>query len=355
MEEESNPDYETLSPYEAENIDDDNRSVLGSLRRPALSYIREHSNNSSSNSDYESISSLDLNYSRRKVDAVIYANMQSIDSTHDYESIDNLAITTSIDIDSLDSPPYVPDGAARNKVLKIDSHGYASVLYPHEEDDDWFDCLNQDRDQDDRDHLDRHHDRYQDRHHQERHHERHQDSRSQDSRPQDRLQDSPFSSTSNITVHNVEEAWRHQLVKGYAPLTMQQEPPPLFSRTRSAPIVPLVVAQRQAEPQDYEVPVHLMPPPPPPMIELRRISLLKQQQAAGSEGTDGHIRDVQEEEGSKGAVDESTVNEASSSVSQKDKSEDDASSQTESDDKFSMRSRIMTAPTLSFQTFTVAK
>lgn len=311
----SNPDYESLSPYEAEDQEDDERSVLGTLRRPTLAYIKEHSNDSSS--DYESISSLDLGgFSRRTADAVVYANVTSNNSSHDYESIDNLAITTSIDMDPSDSPP-ITDSAMRIRLLKIDSHGYASVLYPHEEDESWeFDCLNQDRDQDG-----------------------HQDP-------------SPSSSHSNITVHNVEEAWKHQLAKGYAPLTMQQEPPPLFSRTRSAPINPHSFAK--PEPLDYEVPVHLMqPPPPPPMIALRRISWLKQQQAAAaSESTDGHLSDVQEEENSKETQgDTNTV----PSRSQKNSIDAEAHARSGENERLKMRSRVMTAPTLSFQTFTVPK
>lgn len=293
--------------------------MVGTLRRPTLAYIKERSNESSS--DYESISSLDLGgFTRRTTDAVIYMNTTTNNSSHDYESIDNLAITTSIDTDP-DSPPYVPpDGATRNKVLKIDSHGYASVLYPHEEDESWeFDCLNQDKDQ----------------------------------------EPSPSSSHSNITVHNVEEAWKHQLAKGYAPLTMQQEPP-LFSRTRSAPLVPQAPVKH--EPQDYEVPVHLMlPPPPPPMIALRRISLLKQQQAAAAlENTDGHLSDVQEEELSKGTQrEERMVNgDATTAVpshSQEESTNAGTQAHSSESQRLAMRSRVMTAPTLSVQTFTVPK
>lgn len=306
--EDSNPDYETLSPYEAENREDDDggHSALGTLRRPMLSYIKEQSNDSSS--DYESISSLDLGGYIRRNDGIPTFTKTISTSSHDYESIDNLAITTSIDIDSPDSPPYIPDGATRNKLLKIDSEGYASVLYPHEEDESWeFDCLNQDR------------------------HE--------DSQP---------TTNSNITVNNVEEAWKHQLEKGYASLTMQQEPPPLFSRTRSAPHAAQAV--HRPEPQDYEVPMHLMlPPPPPPMIALRRISLLKQQAASAASAD---LSNVREEESSKGAG-KDTVDGAANTESM------DTSAQAQSDQSqseiFKMRSRVMTAPTLSYQTFTVTK
>lgn len=265
----------------------------------------------STSSDYESITSLDLGGRMRRNDNVaVYANTASNNSSHDYESIDNLAITARIDLDTLDSPPYIPDGATRNKLLKIDSHGYASVLYPQEEDESWeFDCLNQEK-------------------------HRHRDSQS--------------STSSNVTVHNVEEAWRHQLEKGYAPLTMQQELPPLFSRTRSAPNAAQIHAK--PEPQDYEVPRHLLlPPPPPPMIALRRISLLKQR--AATESTDGHLSDVQEEEGAARMVN------GTATPSDKEDSMESASARAESDESQSemFRSRIMTAPTLSYQTFAVAK
>lgn len=243
----------------------------------------------------------------RRNDAATYMKTTSTSSSHDYESIDNLTINASIDLDSPDSPPYIPDGATRNKLFKVDSHGYASVLYPHEEDDDsWeFDCLNQDK-------------------------YRHRDSQT--------------SNSSNVTVQNVEEAWRHQLEKGYAPLTMQQESPPPFSRTRSAPNAAQV--HPIPGPQDYEVPMHLMlPPPPPPMIALRRISLLKQQAATES----GPLSDVQEETCSSGAE---VVN-GVASVAPSAKEDSMESQSAELDERF--RSRIMTAPTLSYQTFAVAK
>jgi hypothetical protein len=329
IEEESNPDYETLSPFEIEDGDDERQSVVGTLRRPTLAYIKEYSHQSSS--DYESIASLDLGQGRRNADAAaMYANTpgsasysSSTNCSHDYECIDNLTITATIDMDP-DSPPYIPNGATRNKHLKIDSHGYASVEYPRE-DDGWIDCLNEESDHE-KD-QDRDLDRYQEKH-----------------------QESPFSSTNNITVHNVEEAWKHQLIKGYAPLTMQQDPPQ-FGRTRSAPS-PAHAAAKPAEPLDYEVPVHMMmPPPPPPMIELRRISLLKQQQAAGQ------LSDVQEEDNTrttgKDEEVEIDVTSVTSSQSQMDESVD-ALVQTDSDE-FKMRHRVMTAPTLSFQTFTTLK
>lgn len=317
----SNPDYESISPYDNESGEGNYRlGTLEGARRPNLAYIKEKSANSSS--DYESISSFDLDAGMaRRLELNGKHKSCSNNSSHDYECIDSLTMPQNIDLLSPDSPPYIPDGATRNKLLKIDSQGYASVLYPQEMDDSWeFDCLNQDKQ-----------------------HQRHSQS----------------SNGSSVTVFNVEAAWKHQLEKGYAPLTVQQSPPH-FSRTSSAPSTAAQCPKLPQQPQDYEVPLHLMLPPPPPPMLFRRNGLNKKQpaatrhlsdmQAANLDETDGHLSDVQEEDGSKRAE---MVN-GNSTLPAKSLSQAQCRV-SEVDESLKLRSRIMTAPTLTFQTFMAVK
>ena len=188
---------------------------------------------------------------------------QSCDDPHDYETISSFLNEGEEEEDVGDGvshythvPPTTKDtsveatkspssrsnsrAATHAKLLKIDSEGYASVLYPHETDNTWeFDCLNQ-------------------------------DSTSADD------------NSSDMTVHNAEEAWKHQQERGYAPLTLQREPLPHFYRTSSAPSKSsLATSSAKPEPQDYEVPLKVLPPlPPPPSLAVagrRRTSLMRQQ------------------------------------------------------------------------------
>lgn len=213
--------------------------AVSGRRAPPLS-LKLRTNSST---DYESIPSIETTNLDGRNSRIPLGELKlaSNHSSHDYESIDHTHLL-NIDADSPVSPPYIPDGAARNKFLKIDSEGYASVLYPHEEDDSWeFDCLNQDKD----------------------------------------INENQSNGNSGVTVQNVEEAWKHQLEKGYAPLTVRKQlpSPPVFSRTSSAPPCapptssPLPSAP---EPRDYEVPLHIIGAPLPPPVALRRSSLMKQ-------------------------------------------------------------------------------
>ena len=307
MKAQSSSDYESIPSFDPNNRNGPRTAAtLEPVRKPPM-LVHLKTTRANSSSDYESIPSFDMGIERyNAADGKSRVPMahpssecsaSSNNSSHDYETIDCFATTQSIDLDSPDSPPFIPDGAARNKFLKVDSQGYASVLYPHEEDEteSWeFDCLNQEK-----------------------------------------YRNESTSSTSSVTVKNVEEAWRHQLVKGYAPLTLQrQPPPPIFNRTRSAPTVPTVPAvptavptasSVQQEPQDYEVPLHLMAGaiPPPPHVAMKRNSLTKQP-----------------------AQDLRTPAEEAAKVLT-DVPEDDS----EDEEKSEMRSRVMTAPSTSFQTF----
>lgn len=286
-------------------------------------------------SDYESIASLDFggehnNMASRRAELTLsQLKCDSNNSSHDYETIDNFMAAPrvrSIDeddtLDSPDSPPFIPEGAKRNKFLKIDSQGYASVLYPHEEDDTWeIDCLNQQED----------------------------NNRSSSSGGRN--------SSSSVTVHNVEEAWRHQLEKGYAPLTLTKaEPPPLFSRTRSAPNAPLPTTPSGPHPQDYEVPLHLLMPVPPPSIALakKRVCLIKQPALCMELGTtppterdSAVLCDLLEEEDDGDDERDGRGGGRHTSLP----SEYLTSSEADTMASFKRRSRVMTAPTLTFQTF----
>ena len=255
-----------------------------------------------------------MNAERKKDE---YSKSRSNQSSHDYEKLDDYlgrnGSGTSHSSPSSDGARPLSDSIRRVRQLEIDSHGYALVL-PHEVDDTWeFDCLNQDR----------HHHANQDKYHH---------------------------GNSGLTVKNVEEAWKHQLERGYAPLTLKNTPPPpIFSRTCSDKSV-LAKSHPQAtkpHPQDYEVPLHVksgMPLPPPPSVSQRRISLTRQQ-ALVREETDGtnnggrspsQLNSVEEEklqyEDQRGFLDSGI-----------DDSADDVI------DKRGMRGRVMTAPAITFR------
>lgn len=299
----SSSDYESIPSFDANG--ENSKGLLDIKTRVMLGGFKGDS------SDYESIASFDSGgehtagdnkmASKRAILTLSQLKCNSNNSSHDYETIDNFTATWSIDIDSPDSLPFVPEGAKRNKFLKIDSQGYASVLSPHEEDESWeFDCLNQDK------------------------------------------QRSSNSHNSSVTVHNIEEVWKQQLEKGYAPLTLKKtEVPPLFSRTRSAPNAPLPTPN----PQDYEVPLHLLMPVPPPPIAQKRVCLNRQTAVCvelstppSSSERDSILCYVQEEE------DEECSGGGYTSLPS-------GQLAVETDTSFKMRSRVMTAPTLTFQTF----
>ena len=132
-----------------------------------------------------------------------------------------------------DSPTSIPERTRRSKLLKVDSQGYASIL-PQEIDNSWeFDCLNQeDKDQ----------------------------------------KDDPSNDHSSLTVHDVEDAWKLQLERGYAPLTLQRKPSPSQNLYRHVNLGQKFV-RTKSQPQDYEVPVQALQAIPPPLIvksELKR-------------------------------------------------------------------------------------
>lgn len=309
----SSSDYESIPSFGA--------SAKDTTIMPSLKQLKE-SVSTNANSDYESI---DLE-TGDKLDerdpkksglslAQLKQNTASNNSSHDYESIDFTHISgiiESIDTESPVSSPYIPDGATRNKFLKIDSEGYASVLYPDEVDDSWeFDCLNQDK-----------------------------------------YHENSANNSSSITVENVEEAWKHQCEKGYAPLTLQREPPPLFSRTKSAPnSAPL---PPKPEPQDYEVPFYLLPLPPPPPVAQRRSSLVKQLAICSDLDSPGKGRsgvEVPEKEGSRDSKVENKQNGSDKAVLSKAESLEVCDLRS---DRPTMRSRVMTAPVITVSNLAIA-
>ncbi len=290
----SSSDYESIPSYDPKSPK--TVATLEGRKTPMLALLKANTS-----SDYESIQSLDLDVERYNAAAAAEGGSSGVplrilqenpgpasnNSSHDYETIDCFAVTQTIDLESPDSPPFIPDITMRNKFLKVDSEGYASVLFPHEEDENesWeFDCLNQER--------------YRNK--------------------------SVSSTASSVTVKNVEEAWKHQLEKGYAPLTLQREPlPPVFSRTRSAPNT-----SPMQEPQDYEVPIHLLTQavPPPLQLAMKRISLSKQS-----------AQELSSPEAMKvlsGVPEEATQEELAQKRQQAE-----------------MHSRVMTAPSTSFKSF----
>lgn len=318
----SSTDYESI----------DNKDTSDALdRQPSLLHFKTDSNSS----DYESISSFDMGTGsfkkKEKAAEPSLKHSESIDSSHDYETIEyeldngehNYAHIPAVDDSGLESPdrPYIPDGATRNKLLKIDSQGYASVLYPQDTDESWeFDCLNQDG-----------------------------------------RRESDLSDSSNVTVHNIEEAWKHQLAKGYAPLTMQREPPPSFTRTKSAP------NSSKPEPQDYEVPLQVVPPPLPP-ISQRRINLAKQHavhvcselkslvHADDVDKKDRNLLDIPEENGIK----RHERNEEASPHGNKANTISSTSllsviAEDETNEKAKLRSRVMSVPAYALQNLLVWK
>lgn len=222
--------------------------------------IREDSVTSSCH-DYESINSFDFGHRAAM-------KSKSCDSS-DYAHIPHVCSIEEADSDS------EPEQArpSRNKLLKIDSHGYASVLSPHHVDDSWeFDCLHQDRHRRDKDVL-------------------------------PSSSSSSSASSDKLRVRNVEEAWKHQQERGYASLTLKSYPPPLppsLNRTSSDGLVsnPPSLSSHGASPQDYEVPIPRHPLPPPPLVANRKKGIpLIRQRAVFSPTTEHQTFSVFEREG----------------------------------------------------------
>jgi len=195
-----------------------------------------HDSFEASSHDYETISSLDFSHKS------ILAKFEDVDVHNGYARI-----PIKHEIEEADSPLEAPLGYntssgkdKRSKLMKIDSHGYASILPPETKDNFWeFDSLhNHDQDQE------------------------------KSEKP---------SSPRRQRTSNTEEVWKLQQERGYATILMK---PPLMSRTSSDGILSnsLSLVAPGSSPRDYEVPIPRHPPPPPLAINKRKTSspLMKQ-------------------------------------------------------------------------------
>ena len=187
-----------------------------------------HDSFEASSHDYETISSLD--YSHKS----IVAKLENVDMHNGYARI-----PISHDIEEADSPLETPPSYKtspskdkRSKLMKIDSHGYASVLPLETKDNFWeFNSLH--------------------------------------NHNQDREKSEEVSPSRRSRTSNPEEAWRHQQQRGYATISMK---PPPMSRTSSDGILcnSLSLVAPGSSPRDYEVPIPRHPPPPPMAISNRK-------------------------------------------------------------------------------------
>ncbi len=190
-----------------------------------------------SNHDYETIS---LDYTRKAEDG----RPDRVVKMHSYAKI-----PVRDEIEEADSPMEPQDGGLisvaakdkRNKLMKIDSHGYASVMPPEAQDNFW------------------------------------ESNDTQQPPVSSGMDQSPLSSRRQ-RVSNTEEAWKHQLERGYAPLTLKPQyhssSAPLMNRTSSDGILSnsLSLVAPGSTPRDYEVPIPRHAPPPPLSITKRKSS-----------------------------------------------------------------------------------
>ena len=217
-------------------------------------FSRDDSTISSSSPDYESIKILSSvnegDIDDRLCDDAKQENVGVNDPKPSYTCIPITEKTDEIDTNTQPTNSFSSQQARaeRIKLFNIDDHGYATVLPPAQANgscepdySDEDDCL----------------------------------APSPKSRPTSRPTSS--SPSREHTVSNVEEAWRHQLERGYAPLTLKSRPPcPLPSRDRASSDKFLSksfpVPNRRSSPQDYEIPVPCNPPLPPPIVTNRKNS-----------------------------------------------------------------------------------
>ena len=232
-------DYESIPSFEASIVGSEqgeNKHLFRVQNSNIFHILDDFVSSHASCHDYESISSLDYGHK--------FADLKSedVDVVHGYARI-----PIKNDIEEENSPCKLPSdthlsaAGKRNKLMKIDSHGYASVLPPEVEDGSrGIDCLHQ------------------------------------DNRQSNTMGTSTFSSKGH-RVRDTEEAWKHQQARGYAPLTLKTQPPtppPLLIRTSSDGILcnSLSLVAPGSTPRDYEVPIPRLSLPPPLAITKRKSS-----------------------------------------------------------------------------------